>query len=84
MSSCKLDSDGVAIINDKNIVSQTKLYKEFKRKKNWETFDQYSDYISRFWQINFYEDKQLWQKKVHVLAAFFRSSMFVNIWFFKQ
>ena len=60
MSSGRLGKDGEPIINEKNLTKETKIYREFKNKKNWSTFEQYSDYVSRFWQISFLEKEDQW------------------------
>ena len=60
MSSGRLDGEDQPLINSKNITKETKTYKEFKQKKNWNSFDCYNDSISRFWQISFKEDADEW------------------------
>ena len=61
MSSGRLDSDGEPIINANNITKETKSYREFKFKQSWVSFELYTDYITRFWQISFIENKEKWQ-----------------------
>jgi hypothetical protein len=45
------------IIDKKNLTLETKIYKDHKKNKNWNSFDDYSDSITRFWQISFIENK---------------------------
>jgi hypothetical protein len=51
MSSARVDSDGRSLINEENIEKEAKYYKNLKSKNSWKSFEEYSDYISRFWQI---------------------------------
>ena len=58
-----MNSDGDTLINEKNIEKEAKIYKALKSKMNLKSFEKYSDYMSRFWQINFFEDELLWRTK---------------------
>jgi hypothetical protein len=60
MSSGRLNENNEPIIDKKNITRETKINKEHKQKKNWTSFDHYSDCVTKFWQINFKVDRTKW------------------------
>ena len=62
MSSGRLDENEEPIIHKNNVTKETKIYKDLKTKKSWTSFDHYSAYITRFWEICFVEDINEWQK----------------------
>ena len=70
MSSGRLDENNEPIINNINIAKETKSYRELKSKKNWTSFEHYNDYITRFWQITFIEDKDEWKSSLCNCSSF--------------